>query len=61
MELNRRIAALGALGSQLLNQGGIPEEIATRAKVLNPWFTAENVQKATTEIAKAYLEEKINL
>ncbi len=58
MELDRRIAALGALGSQLIKQGGVPDAVALKAKVLNPWFTVENVQKATTEIAKAYLDQK---
>ncbi len=58
MELNNRIAALGALGTQLMSQGGVPENVALKAKVLNPWFTVENVQKATIEIAKAYLDEK---
>lgn len=57
MELKRRIAALEYLGDKISEQGGVPIEIAQKAKALNPWFTIENVQKATIEIASAFLNK----
>ena len=55
MLLEERLQALGQLGSLLVSQGGVPESIVNKAKAHNPWFTEENVQKATLEVANAYL------
>ena len=57
MILERRIKALNHLGQLLVKQNGVPENIVAKAKAQNPWFTVENVQKATLEIANNFLQE----
>jgi len=57
MNLDQRLKSMIDLGSLLISKGGIPDEVARRAKVVNPWFTQENIQKSILEISESYLNE----
>ena len=57
MILEKRIKALNQLSQKLISQGGVPETVVQKAKAQNPWFTDENVQKATLEIAINFLDK----
>jgi len=56
LSLEERKILLTQLGTHLREEG-LPEEIIRSAVARNPWFTDENIRKATSEIVAAFLTE----
>lgn len=57
MTSKQRIEAFSTLGKYLKNENEYIQNLIAKAKILNPWFTKENISSALQALAKN-LEEK---